>query len=494
MLVYLYCLVELSKAASARQAFYGGLAVGGLTAALQLNFFWNIFGPAALALWIILAFWIGLFVALARLCQQQFSKVVCCLVIPAVWLGLEYFRSELYYLRFSWANVGFAFHGAAGRLPFGQFGMYGVGFLLVLIVCALRLIPTKKRVYAGVGLAGALALLLNFPAAPAGASEKVSGTPRVAGIQLEFPSEGEVLSGLNKLTQTFPEAELLVLSEYTLDGPVPERVKTWCRRHQKYLVIGGKDPVGASEFRNTAFVVGPDGEIVFRQGKSVPIQFFKDGLAATEQKLWKSPWGEIGICICYDLSYARVTDRLVREGARALIVPTMDVADWGRQQHELHARVAPVRAEEYGIPIFRLASSGISQCVDAHGNVVASAPFAGEAAMLSGALDLSRTGRLPLDRRLAPVTVGMTLVLVVWFIFKNANQSKREMTRIGANGKGEPSSGCDKTSEGTTSPRPSPPSDGREGVRDFRLERWYRAAERLRWFGGKETRKRKFYR
>src|SRR5581483_4148278 len=107
--------------------------------------------------------------------------------------------------------------------------------------------PTKKRVYAGVGLAGALALLLNFPAAPAGASEKVSGTPRVAGIQLEFPSEGEVLSGLNKLTQTFPEAELLVLSEYTLDGPVPERVKTWCRRHQKYLVIGGKDPVGAPE-------------------------------------------------------------------------------------------------------------------------------------------------------------------------------------------------------------------------------------------------------
>jgi apolipoprotein N-acyltransferase len=54
----------------------------------------------------------------------------------------------------------------------------------------------------------------------------------------------------------------------------------------------------------------------------------------------------IGICICYDLSYSRVTDRLLRLGAQALIVPTMDLIDWGRRQHELHARVAPMRAAE----------------------------------------------------------------------------------------------------------------------------------------------------
>ena len=122
-------------------------------------------------------------------------------------------------------------------------------------------------------------------------------------------------------------------------------------------------------FYNTAFVVGPDGTVVFRQVKTVPIQFLKDGLPAPEQKLWDSPWGKIGICICYDLSYTRVTDRLVRLGAQALIVPTMDMMEWGEAQHKLHARVAPVRAAEYGIPIFRLASSGISQCVDRTGRV-----------------------------------------------------------------------------------------------------------------------------
>ena len=61
-----------------------------------------------------------------------------------------------------------------------------------------------------------------------------------------------------------------------------------------------------------------------------------------------------------ELSYTRVTDWLVKLGAEALVVPTMDVADWGQAQHELHGRIAPARAADYGLPIFGLASSGIS--------------------------------------------------------------------------------------------------------------------------------------
>src|SRR5262249_40755296 len=123
------------------------------------------------------------------------------------------------------------------------------------------------------------------------ANKKFSpGKPiRVAGMQFEFPTEAEILSGLDKLLISNPAADLYVLSEYTLDGPVPDRIKAWCRAHQRYLVVGGKDPAPKSNFYDTAFVVGPNGDIVFRQVKSVPIQFFKDGLPATEQKLWDSP-------------------------------------------------------------------------------------------------------------------------------------------------------------------------------------------------------------
>ena len=44
------------------------------------------------------------------------------------------------------------------------------------------------------------------------------------------------------------------------------------------------------------------------------VSFMIDGKPAESQAIWESPWGKIGICICYDLSYTRVTDELVRQG------------------------------------------------------------------------------------------------------------------------------------------------------------------------------------
>jgi apolipoprotein N-acyltransferase len=238
---------------------------------------------------------------------------------------------------------------------------------------------------------------------------------RVAGVQLEFPTEKEVLLRLTELTRKKPEAELLVLPEYTFTEPISQKVKDWCLANQKYLLVCGQAPATGGQFYNTAFVIGPSGETLFSQAKAVPIQFFKDGLPAATQAVWESPWGKLGICICYDLSYARVTDALVRQGAQALIVPTMDVADWGLSQHVLHGRIAPVRAKEYGLPIFRLASSGISQAVDRTGTVVGTAPFPGPGEILSAPLSLSPRGRLPIDRWLAPLCMVVTTVIIGGF-------------------------------------------------------------------------------
>jgi predicted amidohydrolase len=240
-------------------------------------------------------------------------------------------------------------------------------------------------------------------------------TIHVAGVQMEFPTEREVLFRLNDAIRAHPDCQLVVLSEYTFDGLVPEAVKAWCRENGRYLIVGGKDPAPGASYYNTTYVVGPDGSIVFRQVKAVPIQFFKDGLPAPQQKVWDSPWGKIGICVCYDLSYTRVTDRLVELGAEAIIVPTMDVIDWGEAQHKLHARISPVRAAEYGLPIFRLASSGISQLVSRTGRITVTAACPGDGAILAGTLEMRGTGRRPLDRWLAPFATGVTAALIIWF-------------------------------------------------------------------------------
>ena len=124
-----------------------------------------------------------------------------------------------------------------------------------------------------------------------------------------------------------------------------------------------------------------------------------------------------------------MTDELVKQGAQALIVPTMDVADWGERQHELHARVAPIRAAEYGIPIFRLASSGISQLVEPTGRIMASTPFPGEAAVLAGTLELRQPGHLPLDRWLAPGALGVVLILPVVLLLRRAGTAPKGESR-----------------------------------------------------------------
>jgi apolipoprotein N-acyltransferase len=164
-------------------------------------------------------------------------------------------------------------------------------------------------------------------------------------------------------------------------------------------------------------VIGPTGEIVFQQAKAQPIQFFKDGLPAPQQKVWDSPWGRVGICICYDLSYTHLLDRLARQGAQAILVPTMDVEEWGLYQHRLHARVAPMRAAEYRVPVFRLASSGISQLAGPGGELAQTKEFPGMGEVLAGTLRLAGAARRPLDRWLvwpAVVFSGGIAVLGFW--------------------------------------------------------------------------------
>ncbi|MGB0580535.1 MAG: nitrilase-related carbon-nitrogen hydrolase [Limisphaerales bacterium] len=412
---YLFAVASLLRLGTARKAFYLGAAVGFGVYAPPLEFFWTIFGPAAMALWAVLAFWHGLFVAVARQCRVRFGWQWAVLLLPFLWTGIEYFRSEVYHLRFSWLSAGFAFADSELYSPFRWLGVYGIGFLLMTLVSGL-LLARNFRTLMACGLTvvvAALSLLV-----PGESKHEKGSAVQVAGIQMEFPIHAELMAGLDRLVVEEPNAELIVLSEYTFPGAIPKDVKEWCRTHRRYMIVGGKDETEGRAFYNTAFVIGPEGEVVFQQAKSVPIQFMDDGLPAERQKVWDSPWGKLGIGICYDLSYRDVMDQFVEQGAEALIIPTMDVQDWGQEQHDLHARVAPMRSMEYGLPIVRLASSGVSQLTTPEGVVEADAPFPGQHRILSGKLKLSGAGVIPVDRFLAPLSYCITAALMLFLVLE----------------------------------------------------------------------------
>ncbi|MHC4924362.1 MAG: nitrilase-related carbon-nitrogen hydrolase [Planctomycetota bacterium] len=405
-LVYLWALVRVARDASRPQALVLGLLAGLAVMVPQLHFLFGIFHVFAVPLWCVLASWTALFVLLARAAFRRLPKWWAVALVPFLWTGQEYFRSELYYLRFSWINPGFAF---ADNLPGAlvpELGVYGTGFVIAALAAVLVVVPSRMALGAGMVLPAVL-LVGSQPAE----DEPITSRFQVAGLQLEGLDAAHFRDRLDALLAQYPDTDLVVLNEYAFTGPIPEDIRDWCRQHRLYLVAGGTVPVAAGDtYRNTAFVIGPDGNEVFRQVKCVPIQFFRDGLPAEDQGVWESPWGRIGICICYDLSYTRVTDRLVELGAQALVVPTMDAQSWGEYQHRLHARVAPLRAREYGVPVVRVASSGISQIVDRHGRVVASAPFPGIGESIAGAVVPGAPATLPPGRPVARLSVAVMLL------------------------------------------------------------------------------------
>lgn len=420
---YAYFLTELTNQPRVRRAFYFGLAAGFACATGQAFFFWNIFHAAAIVLWLVFAFWIGLFSAICCGCIRRWGKAKAVWLIPFIWTGCEYFRSELYYLRFSWLNIGYAFSDWSNNLLYTP-GMYGIGFFVFLIVSIVSFRNCAKiNRYIFLGVVLILVALASCLFNRIMVAKQPVQIIKIAGIQLEFPPENVLPQVLDQALKKNPDAPIFVLSEYTLDGAVPDSLKNWCREHSRFLVVGGKDVVTNSVYYDTAFVVGTNGEVVFKQAKSVPIQLFKDGLAATNQSLWNSPWGKIGFCICYDLSYTRVTDELVRQGAQLLIVPSMDVEEWGRQEHVLHSRVAPVRAAEYRVPVFRVASSGISQAVSCGGEVLASTSIPARGEIFSAKIQLAR-GALPFDRSFAPLCVIVTAIVLGILLFLNWKEKR----------------------------------------------------------------------
>jgi len=462
VLGYLGGLWELRRLASPRQAFYTGGAIGLGVYVPQMSFLWSIFHGAALPLWAILALFHGAFLLMLNRVEARWGGRAAAWLMPVLWCGLEHLRSEVWWLRFAWFTAGSCWPVAIEPKALQRLGVYGIGFVLSGIAAhglgwLRETDPRRRRPYA-LGLAAGGAVLLGaalWPPHPVGGP----GDRRlpVAGLQLEFPSLPDVLDGLDRLIRAHPEAELLMLSEYTLEGPPPKALTSWCQRNRKWLVVGGKQPIEATatttppagiptppdgtttsasgtdatnskpsllsapnlpwnrsspakeRFHNTAFVLGPDGEIAFRQVKSRPIQFFDDGEPAPSQAVWESPWGRLGIPICYDASYRQVMDGLIRKGAVGLLIPTMDVETWGAHEHGLNARMASIRAAEYGVPIFRVASSGISQVIDPSGRETATAPFPGQGDLLAGTLVLHPAGgTVPPDDLLAPACLWAT--------------------------------------------------------------------------------------
>ncbi|KAK2603503.1 hypothetical protein QQS21_004272 [Conoideocrella luteorostrata] len=155
-------------------------------------------------------------------------------------------------------------------------------------------------------------------------------------------------------------AHIAVLPEYHLNGWTPDHADFAATAHQsagyleKYRALAKQlniaivpgtllEPEAAAAapssssssnegLANVAYFIGPDGAILGRYQKKNLWHPERPHLAAdieTPHRAFDTPWGRIGLLICWDIAFPEAYKALVADGAKMVISPSYWLADDG---------------------------------------------------------------------------------------------------------------------------------------------------------------------
>jgi apolipoprotein N-acyltransferase len=355
-----------------RRAFYLGMLHGLIGYGASLYWLYHIFAVAAFPLYAILALFTALFCLLSNGFVKHTPSVALQILLAAtLWTGIEFFRSELYFLRFPWITPGSAL-GPTYLSPI--LGVYGTSFLVMAASSAFlqrRTFPVAILLSLGV-----ISLGLFRP----GRVEPVEeGALTVTVVQ----SEDCILESYVKLTRSARKEspDLIVWPEYSLPYDVRQNeidfaaLTSLCAEMDAILVVGTKTVIGSGDkdWYNTALVLDQHG-VLGEYYKARPVHFFNDGIPGRSFTPVRTELGTFGTPICFDGDYSEVTRKMTMLGAEFFAAPIFDAQSWSAHQHVQHALLFRLRAAENARWFACAASSGVSQIIDPHGNVHGNLP------------------------------------------------------------------------------------------------------------------------
>jgi len=359
-------LASLDRA-TVREGVYTGLVCGAVYFGATLFWLGNLFGAASISLIAIAAAFIGVFGGLFAWIRGRIPRVPAWVLAPVLWTAVEFYRSELFWLDFGWMGLGYAVVNSPWPAAIASWiGSYGLTFGIVLLGALVSI--SRWRI----PLLALWALLLFMP----------SGTPlpenpmRVRLVQAFSGDEEELF---RRSEPGGGHIDVIVWPEYSLNGD-PRKTALWsklqevARRNRCYFIFGAKDEFDARDdlrFRNTAFVLGPDGELVGTHVKNHTVHFVRDGIRGREARAILTELGKLGVAICFDMDYPDVARRLAADGAEVFLVPNMDPAEWGAVQREQHRLMFQMRAAECGKWLARADVSGGTSAAAPNGREVA---------------------------------------------------------------------------------------------------------------------------
>ena len=357
MALFLWLLRDVTR----RQAFYLGFTFGLVSFCAGLYWFSRLFGMAVVSLCALLAVFPTLFAVVYVWLRERLLRFPVWLLAPLLWTGIEYYRSELFVLNFGWMGLGY---GVVNTLLLAAcaswFGCYGLTFGIVLFGALLANVFAANKARGGTlfgrpAFLYCLWLLLFCFSAPPPVPEHPL---HVRLVQANSEDEDHFYSlSRYEAAQSVPKPDVIVWPEYsfvrdpTLEPKLWKQLQRVAQEQSAFLLFGAKDQFDREDqnhYRNTAFLLDPNGVEVGRHVKNHPVHFIRDGVAGTDASAIPTSLGRLGVGICFDMDYPDVARRLASDGAEAFLIPNEDPPDWGPTQQAQHRLMFQMRAVECG--------------------------------------------------------------------------------------------------------------------------------------------------
>ena len=324
--------------------------------------------------------------------------------LPSLWILLEWLRGAV--SDFPWNLASYSVIEVPGALPLSSWvGAIGVSW--VVVAGNIGWLLASRRATRRVGATSLLVTALLLVCAGRWASserviEPSGGGGEVRIIQPNIPNRA--------IVDAFTFQEFARLSEMSESAcETPGSLIVW-PESAGWPLVWGRDPAfsqalekttsrgcsvlfNSSRFEaagpyNSAYMVGPTGEVgrydkrkLVPFGEYVPLRHlfsFIDTLARNAGdyqaagKVSLLPWSgeELGMAICFEVTFPGEVAQTVRRGATLLTTITNDAWYGDSDAPWQHLRAARFRAAENRRPMIRAAITGVSGLVDARGRLV----------------------------------------------------------------------------------------------------------------------------
>lgn len=365
--------------ATVRKSMLLGLGIGVVFFGISLRWLGTMFGAAAITLWVLSALFPMIACGLYTWLRPRLPRMPIWLLFPILWTGTEYFRSELMLPSFTWMGLGYSLVNSPLLVwPARFIGCYGVTFLICMLGAGLFwMLNHIHDCY----IPAALLLVMWWPLSVHVPRHEPRSGVSIRLVQALSEDDDDLLRLSREKSDSQFHPDLILWPEDSFVSDPHKTPKLWPKlaalpvETNSWFLFGARDDAvndDVNGFRKAAYLLNPRGELVGKHFKNHLVPLFREGVAGREAHAVETPFGKVGIGICFDLDFQDVAVREVNEGAELLLAPSDNPIEWGALQHIQHKQLFQMRAIECDRWIATADTGGNTYTVAPMGQIVRS--------------------------------------------------------------------------------------------------------------------------